>query len=1099
VGVEPGGVVRRGPRRRTRVAAFGRTGLFLALAALFMGPSGILFSAAPARAQAAASPVRVVVAVLPFRVHSAQPLGYLERSLADLLESRLEASGSVTVVESLVVREAMLGYAEGDLTEEALRRLAHEVDADYIVAGSLTELAGRYSLDVRVTPVREGGTSHSLAFTARDDDELLDRMNELADRILGVLAGASPRATVTQVRLVGAEGLEPDPTPRLRLSAGSTYDAALASADVAMLKGLAGVAAASLETDRQAGGVVVTYRIVPSESLLAAPEVAQGEDRVGGVEVRGNRRIEQNAIKARISTRSGDRFEPARVAEDVRQIYALGFFRNVVVYSEDGVDGRILIFEVEENPVVRQVSISGNDSLDADKIRDILTLTTGATLDYPLLFENRARIEGLYRAEGYYLADVTTDVEALPNDSVAVDFHVIEGKKLRLRAIDFEGNEHFTDEELSRGFKTKPWRYYSYVTRFLDKSGTYSEPVFQQDLQLVVQKYQNAGYIQVEVDEADVVPEQDGLTVLVRLVEGRRYEVGKVDVVGDETLDLESLRERLLLKEGEWFDRSALTADSESLADRYRNRGFYFANVEPLTRVSEDELDVDVTFDVEKGPLYFIREIDISGNTTTIDPVIRREMQVVEGELYSARALRLSQGRMERLGFFEEVSFEPVQTDQPEELDMDVQVIERPTGSLSFGAGVSSQDGFVISGSLSQTNLFGRGYGANLSAEIGGSTNRYFLSFSDPYFLGSDWSASVTLFNTEIQFEDFDESRTGIELGLGRALDESGRTRGFVRYSYNNAEVDEDSFVFASSLLLRERIQGEESTSLVGVSFRRDTRDDAVVPTSGYQTSGSFDFAGLGGFSEFARVEGRYSWFTKPPEWFPKWFPFRDQSTFNFAARGGWAEPFNDISDYDIPESPLLACIPGAETCPLDQIDDDLTLPLTQRYFLGGIGTFQLRGFKARSVGPRRAILKENVDIFGFPDRTYSPIFTDAGVCSNPDGCNSIDDTKNDDFDNIEDTDVIGGSKFVSVSAEYRFPIAESLGLIGILFVDAGNAFDEETSIFEMSEWRVGTGFGGLWFSPFGPLQAFVGLPLDPLDDVEDSFVFEFSVGGAGF
>jgi outer membrane protein insertion porin family len=680
-----------------------------------------------------------------------------------------------------------------------------------------------------------------------------------------------------------------------------------------------------------------------------------------------------------------------------------------------------------------------------------------------------------------------------------VDFHVIEGKKLRLRAIDFEGNEHFTDEELTQGFKTKPWRFYSYVTRFLDQSGTYSEPVFQQDLQLVVQKYQNSGYIQVEVEEADVVPEQDGLTVLVRLVEGRRYEVGKVDVVGDKTLDLESLRERLLLKEGEWFDRSALTADSEGLADRYRNRGFYFASVEPLTDVSEDELEVDVTFGVEKGPLYFIREIDISGNTTTVDPVIRREMQVVEGELYSARALRLSQGRMERLGFFEEVSFEPVQTDQPEELDMDVQVIERPTGSLSFGAGVSSQDGFVISGSLAQTNLFGRGYGANLSAEIGGSTNRYFLSFTDPYFLGSDWSASITAFNTEIQFEDFDESRTGIELGLGRALDESGRTRGFLRYSYNNAEVDEDTFVSAASLILREIQQGEESTSLVGMSFRRDTRDNAVVPTQGHQSSGSLEYAGLGGFSEFLRAEGRFSWFTKPPEWFPKWFPYRDKSTFSFAARGGWAEPFNSIGDYDLPQSDLITCIPGGERCPLDEIDKDLTLPLTQRYFLGGIGTFQLRGFKARSVGPRRAILQENFGVLG-PNGSYSPIFFTSGVgCSNPDGCNSIDDTKNDDFDNIEDTDVIGGSKFVSVSAEYRFPIAESLGLIGILFVDAGNAFDEETSVFEMSEWRVGTGFGGLWFSPFGPLQAFLGIPLDPLDDVEDSFVFEFSVGGAGF
>ncbi|MEN8182450.1 MAG: BamA/TamA family outer membrane protein, partial [Myxococcota bacterium] len=177
------------------------------------------------------------------------------------------------------------------------------------------------------------------------------------------------------------------------------------------------------------------------------------------------------------------------------------------------------------------------------------------------------------------------------------------------------------------------------------------------------------------------------------------------------------------------------------------------------------------------------------------------------------------------------------------------------------------------------------------------------------------------------------------------------------------------------------------------------------------------------------------------------------------------------------------------------------TLPLTQRYFLGGLGTFQLRGFKARSVGPRRSILQD----IGFNTGVYTPVGRlNGGQCA-PDGvnivpddqCNSIDDTKNDDFADIDQTDVIGGNKFVSLSAEYRFPLSETLGLVGILFFDAGGAFDEETSLVEFSEWRMGTGLGGLWFSPFGPLQAFVGLPLDPLD-VEDSVVFEFSVGGAG-
>jgi outer membrane protein insertion porin family len=1062
--------------------------------------------------------LRVVVAVLPFEVHSEKPLDYLESSLAELLSTRLEASGRVDVVESVTLRETLIAWP-GERSEDAVRRLARELRADWVVVGSLTELAGHYSLDVRVTPVESRVATSTLVLAADGDDELLDGVNELASRVLAIVGGDGGGERVARVEVLGAPD-EAAARERITTKSGAAYDAAQARADLAALEALPGVATASLDTQPSADGLVVTYRLVAEERLLPSPAAPGGGVRVAELRVRGNRRIESAAILARVSQKPGEPYSPARLAQDVREVYALGFFRNVQVLEEDGLDGRILTFLVEENPVVRQVTITGNDNLDSEKIKDNLTLTTGSTLDHPLLFENRQRIEALYRAEGYYLAKVRTEVEELPGDAVGVHFEVEEGRKLRLREIDFVGNEKKTDEELAEGLKTKTWRWYSWLTSFLDKSGTYSEPVFVQDLEKVSNKYLDDGYVRADIGQPEVLPESGGLVVRVPVVEGDQYRLGKTALSGDETVDFEELREDLLLSDGDVFSRSKLNADLETVESHYTDRGFFMARVQPRTSVDEADKRVDVSYEVEKGSLFFLREIEVAGNQTTVDPVIRREVRLVEGQLYSARALDLSKQRIQSLGFFEEVSFEPKTTDFENQLDLGVKVVEKPTGSLSFGAGVSSRDGFVISGSIADSNLLGRGLAASLGADLGGETDRFFLNFAWPYFMDSNWGLSTQLSRWEIEYDDFEMEQSGAEVAFSHPLDESGRTRGFLRYAFSTRDVldelilagdissTEGSNSTASGMIFRDIFQGEEATSLVGVGFRQDMRNDRIAPSAGRILESSLDFAGLGGFTNFARWEGRGGFYFAYPEWFPAWVPFREKSAWLIGGRIGYTLPMNDLSDWDIPgfEGDLSLF---DQTLPLDQIDEDLELPLSERYFLGGLGSFQLRGFKARSVGPRRAVLQAPIET------TTGTLFVPvgrawfSGVCADDelhpgfegdqDGkCNDIDDEDIDDFEDLDETDVIGGNKFASITVEYRFPIAENLGLMGILFLDTGNAFDETQSILDFGEWRQGTGFGVLWFSPFGPLQAFIGMPLDKLE-VEDAVAFEFSVGGQGF
>jgi outer membrane protein insertion porin family len=1132
-------------------------GLVAALAAAFALPAG-------------AEPVRVVVAVLPFEVHSEKPLAYLESSLAELLGERLEASGRVDVVEAVTVRETLIAWP-GEKTEDLLRRIARELSADWVVIGSLTELAGQYSLDVRVTPAASPVSTRTMVLAARGDDELLDRVNELAAQILAVVEPGREPPRVARVEVVGAAD-EAAARARLRSRVGAPYDESVARADVAALEQLEGVASASLATSEEAGGLVLTYQLVSAERLMPSRPGPEEAKRVAELRVRGNRRIESAAILARVSHKPGGPLSRARLGEDLRQVYALGFFRDVQVFEDDGPAGLVLVFEVQENPVVRQVTLSGNDNVDEEKIKDNLTLTTGSTLDFPLLFENRMRIEALYRAEGYYLAAVRSQVEELPNDAVAVHFEVDEGEKLKLREIDFVGNEEKTDDELSDGLKTKRWRWYSYLTSFLDKSGTYSEPIFLQDLETVSNRYLDDGYVRADIGQPEVVPQEDGLVVRVPVTEGDQYRLGEAKLAGDETADFPALRENLALDDGAVFSRGKLNSDLEQIESHYTDRGFFMAKVQPLTQVDEQKKEVDVTYEVDKGSLYFLREIDVTGNQTTVDPVVRREVRLVEGQLYSARALDLSRQRLQRLGFFEEVNFEPKQTDFENQLDLGVKVVEKPTGSISFGAGVSSRDGFVISGALSDANLFGRGYAASIGADIGGENDRFFINFAWPYFLNTDFGFSTQLSRIELEYEDFSQIQTGAEVVLSHALNEEGTTRGFLRYGWTERELEESLEVSAASVIWREIGAGADvqdpdpmgldlsqgcpnafnpservpclkgggdpgSTSLVGIGFRQDTRNDRIAPTAGRILEGSLDFAGLGGVSRFGRLEGRAGFFFAYPEWFPEWIPFREKSAWLVGARVGYTVPMNDIGDWDLPSFspgpgfPPLNCDytapnPGddCETLGLADIDTDLELPLSERYFLGGLGTFQLRGFEARSVGPRRAVLSP----FAINEQegtAFRPFRRDqlSGLCdSNGDGfasdapgsaddingdgvvnglddnCNNIDDEDIDDFENLDETDVIGGNKFASVTVEYRFPIAESVGLMGIVFFDTGAAFDETQSILDFSEWRQGTGFGVLWFSPFGPLQAFLGFPIDKLS-VEESMAFEFSVGGQGF
>ena len=835
---------------------------------------------------------------------------------------------------------------------------------------------------------------------------------------------------------------------------------------------------------------------VPAPGAPAEPIPAPRGVTVGNVQVTGNKRIEADAIKAVITTKVGMTLSQPRLADDVRRIYGLGFFHDVRVDIARGEDNTAIVtFLVEENPVIRQVSITGNEEIGADDIKEKLTVTVGSTVDFPLLMENSARIEAQYQAKGYYLAKVTYVLEPMGEGAVGVNFDVVEGKKLRLKKIEFHGNHAFTDRQLEKVMTTKTWGITSYVSQLWDHSGLYAEPIFYEDLDKIQRKYMDDGYIRVSIGRPQVDVVDDSLRVSVEIEEGPQFHVGTVDILGDETMNRDELLGLVKLQPGAIFSRSVLTGDVDRLRGYYADRGFFDAAVNPITNVDAERLEIATNFEVKKGELYFVEGIDLNGNTRTADAVVRRELSIGEAELYSAAAVAKSKQRVQRLGYFEEVEIQTRPTDQPNRVAMSVDVVERPTGSFSFGAGVGSVDGFVVSGSIRQDNWFGTGRSLSAGADLGSVNRTYYVRFVEPYVFNTAGSLSATLQSARSEYIDFEEEQSGGGLSYSYPLDESET---YLSGGYNYAQRKITSVdVQAASLLEREELQGESSTSLATISLRKDTRDDFRFPKTGAVSGLAAEFSGLGGFAKFLRLEARTTRFY-PMGWL---LPF--DSTFVLNSRAGYVFPFNNIGDFDLPGcSQSSGCVALTDQAPseiraLGNIDTRLKLPLTERYFLGGIGAFQVRGFKQRSLGPRRTRL--NQQIFSDGSRAFFPSgfsVTDPSGCSdgNPNSCNSIDDTKIDEFNNLDLADVIGGNSMALVNLELQFPISEEMGLSGLLFLDMGNAFDE-TEFINPADFRFGTGGGIQWFSPFGPILVVLGFPLDPLSD-EKSSVFEFSLGG---
>ena len=569
----------------------------------------------------------------------------------------------------------------------------------------------------------------------------------------------------------------------------------------------------------------------------------------------GNHKIEESAIRAKIGSKVGDRFDPAQIRQDIRDIFATGYFIDIEVDKSDENGTAILTYIVTEKPTISSITFEGNDAVDTSDLRDATGIKSYEILDMAKVREAVTKLQKLYEDKGFFLARITTQTKSGKDNTASLIFHIVENEKVKVAKIRFLGNTQVPSSELKNAMQTKEGGFFS----FISGSGSFKQDTFDRDIQLLYYLvYYNQGFIQAKIDRPQVyvTPDKRYIYITIRVNEGQRFRVGEVNFTGDLLFSDQDLYNSIKTKSGHLFVYKTLQSDLSALQAKYGDLGYAYANIIPRTHAREKEKLVDITFDVDKGQKVYIGRINMKGNTKTRDKVIRREMKIYEGQLYNETKKRESLENIKRLGYFDSVTFNThTPPGQPNIMDIDVVVKERNTGQIQLGAGYSSFGGFLLNGQIQQTNLFGRGQNLGLSIDWSIFEKIFDFSFTEPYFMDTTWSVGTHIFFTQLFMMEYIDNETGGGFQIGHPL--APYLMGSIGYKLDRTYItlmpDGDPNLFPV-----QTANGIASMLTADLSY--DTRDDRFSPSKGQFHSLDIEYAGLGGNLLYTKgtVELRY-------------------------------------------------------------------------------------------------------------------------------------------------------------------------------------------------------------------------------------------------
>jgi outer membrane protein insertion porin family len=582
---------------------------------------------------------------------------------------------------------------------------------------------------------------------------------------------------------------------------------------------------------------------------VTSPAQAQlrGGDVIQGVLVEGNQRIEDQTVLSYLTVGRGQPFDPVEIDTSLKVLFATGLFAQVDFERR----GNLLVVRVAENPIINRVTFEGNRALDDDKLSDEIQAQPRSIFTRFRVQEDVRRMIVLYQRSGRFAAQITPQVVEQPQNRVDLVFEISEGPVTGVRRINFIGNEAYSDRRLRGEVLTRESRFW----RFFSSNDNYDPDRLEYDRELLREYYTDRGYADFRVVSAvaELTPDQRDFYITYVLEEGNSYDFGDVRVISEiPTLNEQGLRALIPIQTGDLFVQSRIEDGVDALTFAAGAAGYAFVNIQPRRTVNRDNRTVSIEFTIAEGPRVYIERIDIVGNTRTVDHVIRREMQVVEGDAFNRVLIDRSQSRVRALGYFEEVEITELPGSAPDRAIVQTSVTEQPTGELSFGAGFSSVDAFLVDLSITERNL--RGRGQFLRFRISASSRRQIIDirFTEPRFLGRNIAAGFDIFNTRQDFiseASFETESTGASLRMGFPLTERSSLQ--LRYTFRSDDV-RTFFGAANPIALQA---GERLTSVAGFTLGWDRRDDPLTPSRGFTVSIDQDFAGLGGDVRFLRTQ----------------------------------------------------------------------------------------------------------------------------------------------------------------------------------------------------------------------------------------------------